>query len=43
MYWTIDQEDIDNVLRIKATDNLNENVVIELIKTKGFYCDVLPD
>lgn len=43
MNWSIDLEDIDNVLRIEATESLNENEVISLINTKGFYCDALTD
>lgn len=41
--WSIDLEDIDNVLWIKATEPLAESDVINLIKVKGFYCDVLAD
>lgn len=39
--WSVDTEDIDNVLRIEATENLNETDVIKLMSTKGFYCDDL--
>ena len=39
--WTIDLEDIDNVLRIEATTNLLEAEVIDLIKDKGFYIQTL--
>ncbi|MDN5202704.1 hypothetical protein QQ008_15045 [Fulvivirgaceae bacterium BMA10] len=41
--WSIDTEDIDNVLRVEASENLNENDIITLIKTNGFHCEVLPD
>ena len=41
--WSIDIADIDNVLRIEAEDDLNENDIIHLIKTSGFYCEVLAD
>jgi hypothetical protein len=41
--WSIDIEDIDNVLRIEATNNLNESDLIGLIKTEGFYCESLAD
>jgi hypothetical protein len=34
--WSIDLEDIDNVLRIEATANLLEEEVIDLIKDHGF-------
>ncbi|NQX97535.1 MAG: hypothetical protein HRT73_06605 [Flavobacteriales bacterium] len=39
--WSVDIEDIDNVLRIEAADNLNESDIIDLIKTEGFYCESL--
>ena len=41
--WSIDTEDIDNVLRIEATGNLNESDVIHLTRMQGFYCEVLKD
>jgi hypothetical protein len=41
--WSIDLEDIDNVLRIEAVENFNETEVINLINMRGFYCDVLTD
>ncbi|MBL4623727.1 MAG: hypothetical protein JKY42_01075 [Flavobacteriales bacterium] len=41
--WTIDIEDIDNVLRIEALSHLNENDVVKMINTQGFICEDLPD
>lgn len=41
--WSIDSKDIDNVLRIEASGNLNENDVINLIRPYGLYCEVLTD
>jgi len=41
--WSIDIEDIDNVLRIEATENLIESDVISLTKNQGFYCETLKD
>ncbi|MDC9723238.1 MAG: hypothetical protein PSN34_10795 [Urechidicola sp.] len=41
--WSVDLEDIDNVLWIKATEQLAESDVINLIKPTGFYCDALVD
>jgi len=41
--WSIDFEDIDNVLRIEATENLNESDIIDLMKIEGFYCEPLAD
>lgn len=41
--WSVDLEDIDNVLRIEAISNLNELDVKNLVQQKGFYCENLPD
>ncbi len=41
--WSIDLEDIDNVLRIIATPSLTEDDVMDLVRVKGFYIQVLPD
>tara|TARA_R110000796_G_scaffold35017_3_gene90177 strand:- start:165686 stop:165901 length:216 start_codon:yes stop_codon:yes gene_type:complete len=41
--WSVDTEDIDNVLRIEAKENLNESDVIELIEASGHLCEPLPD
>lgn len=39
--WSIDLEDIDNVLKVNFTEDLSEKDMINEIKTQGFYCDVL--
>tara|TARA_R110002072_G_scaffold21429_1_gene76083 strand:- start:442 stop:696 length:255 start_codon:yes stop_codon:yes gene_type:complete len=41
--WTIDIEDIDNVLKIEARNSLSEHDIIDEIKEQGFYCDALED
>lgn len=41
--WSIDIEDIDNVLRIEAAENLNESDVIHLLNIYGFHCEALTD
>lgn len=41
--WNIDTHDVDNVLRIEASDHLNETEVINMIKPYGFHCEALPD
>ncbi len=41
--WSIDIADIDNVLRIEASDNLCENDIVRLMKRYGFHCEALPD
>jgi len=41
--WSIDTEDIDNVLRIEAVGQLDESDVIDLMRKRGFRCEVLLD
>lgn len=41
--WCIDLEDIDNVLRVEAMNGLQEQEIIQLAKSEGFYCEPLPD
>lgn len=39
--WSVDLEDIDNVLRIEATDNITETDVINMVRPHGFYIKIL--
>ena len=39
--WSIDTEDIDNVLRIEAEDSLHVDDVKKLVVENGFYCEDL--
>ncbi len=41
--WSVDLEDIDNVLRIESSSNVNDRDIVTLLATHGFYCEVLPD
>ena len=41
--WSVDIEDIDNVLRIETQNDANENEIITMIHNQGFYCESLPD
>ncbi len=41
--WSVDLEDIDNVLRIEATVNLTEDDIVKLVKDNGFYIKTLTD
>lgn len=41
--WSIDITDIDNVLKVLPKDVLEEQQVIDLIKSCGFYCEELED
>ena len=41
--WSIDLEDIDKVLKIRATEDLTENEIVQLVRPIGLYCEALPD
>ena len=41
--WSIDIEDIDNVLRIEASNDLHQTEVQTLIQREGFSCGDLPE
>lgn len=41
--WSIDLEDIDNVLRIETTASLTEEAVIEMVKKHDFTIEALVD
>ncbi|MGH1385265.1 hypothetical protein [Kordia sp.] len=41
--WSIDLEDIDNVLRIETTASLTEKAVIEMVKEHDFTIEALAD
>ena len=40
--WSVDTEDVDNVLRV-VSFNIIEKDVIQLMLSKGFVCEALPD
>ncbi|MEM7040122.1 MAG: hypothetical protein AAF570_24330 [Bacteroidota bacterium] len=41
--WTVDTEDIDNVLRVEARPGLTETDVLNMIRCRGFQGEALPD
>lgn len=41
--WTIDLDDIDNVLRIEANKSLQERTIIGMVREQGFYIEALSD
>lgn len=41
--WSIDIEDIDNVLRIEHATSIKENDIISILKKSGFYSEPLKD
>ena len=40
--WNIDQDDVDNVLRIESSE-MSPTDVIELVKKLGYMCEELPE
>ena len=40
--WNIDQDDIDNVLRIESSE-MSPTDIIELVKDLGYMCEELPE
>jgi len=41
--WSIDLEDIDNVLKVRSVKSFNESDLKNLLNIKGFNCEALPD
>lgn len=41
--WSVDTEDIDNVLRVEARGGLKEEELIELLSASGLQYEALPD
>ncbi len=41
--WSVDTEDIDNVLRIVTKGNILESDIVNLLLAHGFYCEALED
>ncbi len=41
--WNVDRNDIDNVLRIEATEQLKNDELIALLRSSGIQCEELND
>ena len=41
--WSIDREDIDNVLKVTSTGKLNEDQIIQLVQACGYQCELLAE
>lgn len=41
--WSIDTEDIDNVLRVVTKGHILESDIVNLLLAQGFYCEALED
>ena len=39
--WSVDTEDVDNVLRVEVTSVFEESDIIKIVNTYGFDCEVL--
>lgn len=43
VHWSVDTEDIDKVLRIVVSKQLNEGEIVEIMAQNGVQCEPLPD
>ena len=41
--WNVDFEDIDNVLRVVPSEQIDADLVIRMVTDAGFECEELPD
>ena len=41
--WSVDRQDVDNVLRIVAEEQVRVCDVIHMVKARGLYCEELTD
>ena len=41
--WTVDMEDVDNVLRIAVSDNSCEQLIRKSLERIRIFCEELPD
>jgi len=41
--WYLDQEDIDNILKVKTKVRIDENSIISIMQDNGYVCQVLAD
>jgi len=39
--WSVDTEDVDNVLRVESSGKIDDNFIINLLTTYKIYCEVL--
>ncbi len=39
--WSVDMEDIDNVMRIQTSEQLTEYDIIKIVKKEGISCEIL--
>lgn len=41
--WFVDNEDVDNVLKVITVNDVTEKDIIKLVTDNGYYCEGLPD
>ena len=41
--WTIDMDDIDNVLRIETSADIEEEDILDLLNSNNLMCEILSD
>jgi len=39
--WSVDQEDVDRVLRIEARESLSKSAIAKVLNSKGLICEEL--
>ena len=41
--WSVDMQDVDRVLKIVTKEDTCEHVFIDLVTSRGYACEELPD
>lgn len=39
--WSLDQEDVDKVLRVEASESLTISTIVKMLNSKGLFCEEL--
>ncbi len=43
LHWTLDKEDVDNVLRMEVLEGISASEIQQLVQARGFNCEELDD
>lgn len=41
--WYLDQEDIDNVLKVQTDGSIREYEIIAIVESNGYNCEIITD
>ncbi len=41
--WTIDMHDVDRVLKVEASEEVEKKEMIQMVRDQGIFCEELPD